>query len=53
MCMEALPGPAELQAHFENVHDEGGGGGGGEEEEHLMDNGDEVRINLNIYLYIC
>lgn len=23
MCMEALPGPAELQVHFEQKHSEG------------------------------
>ena len=27
MCMASLPGPAELQAHFEKVHNEMGGGG--------------------------
>ena len=25
MCMARLPGPAELQSHFEKVHSEGGG----------------------------
>ena len=24
MCMASLPGPAELQIHFEKVHSEGG-----------------------------
>ena len=24
MCMARLPGPAELQSHFERVHSEGG-----------------------------
>lgn len=26
MCMAALPGPAELQVHFEKVHNESGDG---------------------------
>jgi len=30
MCMAALPGPAELQSHFEKVHNDRIGGGGGE-----------------------
>ena len=25
MCMAQLPGPAELQSHFEKVHSEGNG----------------------------
>ena len=40
MCMASLPGPAELQVHFEKVHSDGGAAATSEVDSPVSENKD-------------